>query len=399
MREASLCRAGAHLDGAWQRIADGTPKAWKCSVGWLANHTKPSDWRIYNRHQGPLLARSCECDAAHGSARRHSADDYTWETRRGRGSCVFPRWDGNRFCAALGSRVILLVGDSTMFQFASTLQALLRASGDGGGSSCAAQIDYALSDTLLGGCLGYFGRGGQWGALVSSSKRWPSIVILAAHAHVYRPPVGKCSPYPPTQHTREEQLAAFEAVLHNVFQSAASLRHLASAGGRPPPAFVWRTAIPGHAECNRSAMSGGPAAVGRATLRTRTSPVVERAGGHGSCDGDDDTSTTSTAVTTGPFNWASFPSMDRLAACAIAANGSRVGLSLLDTSMLYARPDAHPSSHVPTLAPQDHAQDCLHFCTPGPLDETARVLQLMLLSGELDPAPPASERADRGLDK
>ena len=45
---------------------------------------------------------------------------------------------------------------------------------------------------------------------------------------------------------------------------------------------------------------------------------------------------------------------------------------MLDLDLLYDRPDAHISP-----------VDCMHYCANGPLNEAARVLQQMLLNGEI----------------
>ena len=55
-----------------------------------------------------------------------------------------------------------------------------------------------------------------------------------------------------------------------------------------------------------------------------------------------------------------------------AASPGRATLGVIDMSPLYQRPDAHA------------LDDCLHFCTPGPLDLFGELLMAALSNGELE---------------
>ena len=308
-------------------------------------------WRMSKRDQPGILRRSCACDAASNTSQRREAELWSWQPRH----CRMPAFGVARFCSALGSRLLLLVGDSTMFQLAFTLDALLRA------STCADQVEYAASDTLLHGCLGHFGRGGHWGHIVRTARRWPDVVVLNANAHVYDPSrhctVGRPpSCFADTHYERtsaggggcvhpSKALDAFRLVLRDVLNTSAALHEHAKQHGKPLPRFIWRSAHPAHPDCARRSRNGtsGPRRFEGYTPET-------------------------------PYNWAQFPRMDEMAADAFARSGGRV--SMMDTSLLYARHDAHMMrDDSPTL-------DCLHYCTPGPLDESARVLQLMLINDQ-----------------
>jgi hypothetical protein len=62
----------------------------------------------------------------------------------------------------------------------------------------------------------------------------------------------------------------------------------------------------------------------------------------------------------------------------ISRNYSRdTGISLLDVSPLYQRPEAHAG-----LTPEGFT-DCLHYAMPGALDITASILLTMLYNNEI----------------
>ena len=79
-------------------------------------------------------------------------------------------------CELLGTRRVLLIGDSTMSQTASTLMNVLF-------PVCATQIFYAPGDTLIAERLGHLNRGKRWNEYVYDFE--PDIVVVTAGAHIY----------------------------------------------------------------------------------------------------------------------------------------------------------------------------------------------------------------------
>jgi hypothetical protein len=98
-------------------------------------------------------------------------DKYTW-----RSSQELPDWKASETCRLLGNRTVVMIGDSTMQQLASTLMNSIFPVG------CQTQIKMALSDTLIGKALGVTNRGIHWLKAVAKAK--PDIVIISAGAHV-----------------------------------------------------------------------------------------------------------------------------------------------------------------------------------------------------------------------
>lgn len=120
------------------------------------------------RGRTDFLAQSggngCTC------AKRGFKDEYRW-------TGIQTEWDANQTCQTLGSRKVLMLGDSTMAQTAATLMNALFPAG------CQTQFTYSITDTLVGINMGAMNRGGKWAQLVH--KYNPDIVVLSAGPHIY----------------------------------------------------------------------------------------------------------------------------------------------------------------------------------------------------------------------
>ena len=333
------------------------------------------------------LHQACMCDRASARGIRRKSELYEWRPD----ACHMHAWDAKRFCHELRGRQLLIVGDSTLFQFAWTLWSMSK-------PTCHEQIHFNNSDTLLGGCMGNLGRGAALQAIlherISSGQR-PDIVIVGAGGHVYRhlchysphDKDPKCKPGPArctapgvdaykklVNYVKNRQLAnvtalnatehveAMRAVLDATLDVAAEHNASSEKGIK----FIWKSQSPAHQNCGSAVLSGET----RRFEGFNTSTAgIGRQFGHS---------------TGWLYNWPSFPAFDLEAKVAAARSGGL--LSFMDISMLYDRPDGHcqlltHNTDQPTEPNPNF--DCLHYCTPGPLDEAARVLQhlLQLLSG------------------
>ena len=254
---------------------------------------------------------------------------------------------------------------------------------------CDDQIDFGASDTLMGGCFGHLGRGPRWDQLfrqrADAGKR-PDVVVLGAGAHIYKTrcgfrafsngPASACTPGPMRcthpDHERfkraqfflannklapedaeraraelsvAEHVDALRYILRVVLKQISQLRDEFGVNGTAAPEFVWKSQSPAHPDCFRWGANGGP--------------LPQPFAGYQAKDGN---------RTRHIHNWAAFPHFDRAARDAAASSDGL--LHYMDSSMLYERPDGHIMTD----------EDCLHYCTPGPLDELARVLQHLLLT-------------------
>jgi hypothetical protein len=102
-------------------------------------------WGMYPR----VMGNGCSCYnsyRAEGKPADYVApmEQYRWQPK----SCQMQAWSGVEFCKLLGSRTILLIGDSTMQQTAVTLMSMLIS--EDAQLSCATQVMFELSDYLVG---------------------------------------------------------------------------------------------------------------------------------------------------------------------------------------------------------------------------------------------------------
>lgn len=303
---------------------DDTPSPNPPSAAFLAGHFPPDPfWGREERHvikgRSDFLvhssANSCSC--------KGWVDEFSWEPAR----CALAQWDAAAFCAALGFRKIMFIGDSTMMQAGTAVMNAVHwgmwntsscpnTPGCQHASGCQQQLSLGLSDTLIGVGLGAGNRGSRWVELVNRSHAPPDIVVISAGPHI-------------RQH--------FQVVLDQVVNEHRTLF--------PEVKLVWQTS-PG-AGCATSPLEAPPDAAFWAQ---------------------------------GPsYNWAQFPEFDAAARTRFGhPSSARANRFLLDVSPLALRADAHPASRG------DVPGDCLHACLPGPVDRLVpRTLLHLLLHDAL----------------
>jgi hypothetical protein len=228
-----LCRGSEHINGYW-KPTQAQNKSFICCESDDDDHTARSKYcghiqhrRIFNltaldgnHRDAPFYMHagehSCICDAGQGRLSVSKRESYIWTPH----SCRISDWGAHSFCRHLGSRSMVFIGDSTMYQTAVTVTNVLVAAN----ATCIQQISYALSDTLVGKELGLFNRGKSMSEIVQTLQDTnSSIIVLSAGAHVFE---------------------GFESLVAEVAQIIQQIR--SSASGLP---FVWRTQQPGHRLC------------------------------------------------------------------------------------------------------------------------------------------------------
>ena len=149
----------------------------------------------------PNLVPPC-CPASDGTGPRDArCDAHSWLVADNSGACTcnslnrsyewlpskcqLVSWDPVRFCALLGRRKLVMVGDSTMNQAYVVLSNFLRWRT---AATCASQISFYASDTLTGRRYGHMNRGGTLMdavRTVSQSSEKPPLFLVSAGAHIY----------------------------------------------------------------------------------------------------------------------------------------------------------------------------------------------------------------------
>jgi hypothetical protein len=134
-------------------------------------------------------------------------DEYTWIDDD------LPLFNASQTCLQLNCRSVLMIGDSTMEQTASTLMNALFIAG------CQTQITYTPGDTLVGETMGVLNWGMKWTESVSLYN--PDIVIISAGPHIFH-------------------RSNFESVINSVVLGSKEVKRI-----NPNIQVVWKTQQPG----------------------------------------------------------------------------------------------------------------------------------------------------------
>lgn len=104
-------------------------------------------------------------------------DEYYWQPL----SCNIRPWRAVDFCDALGQRVLMLVGDSTIYQLFYRLNNALYS--ELSNRTCARQVLFGESGTLVGRAMGRLNYGSRWAPLVRAAQ--PDILLVATGGHIF----------------------------------------------------------------------------------------------------------------------------------------------------------------------------------------------------------------------
>jgi hypothetical protein len=348
-----LCRGSEHINGFWKPNHTST-KSFICCDSKDDDHAARAGYcghvkqlQLFNftntdgNHSGaPLFMhsgeRSCTCENNQERWSVSKRESHIWTPH----TCRLIEWDAHSFCKHLGTRDMVFIGDSTMYQTVATVTNMLVAAN----ATCIQQISYALSDTLVGREFGVYNRGRSMSDIVQQLRnKNNSVIVISAGAHIFE---------------------GFESVMAEVAQIIQQIR--SSASGLT---FAWRTQQPGHRLCGlATAPSHYLQEVSDTCIHTLIKGALSSKLTLLSASGR---SLFTSIHTQGEsvYNYAKFPEYD-YSASAVFANDLQQ--PVLHLEPLYYRADAHSGNG-----------DCLHYCLPGPLDVAAILLHHMLVIGEL----------------
>ena len=333
--------------------------------------------------------------------------------------CLLPSWDARAFCAALNvrvdgqststrtstslpsrrrrSRILLLVGDSTMKQTFTVLRSMLVRAEQ---HECARAVRFGNSDTLIGKSLGFWNRGKKWDVharriiaeeeeaaaaavavaavatnnnnnnnnkkrLNSTAGSLPELIVVltaGAHirAHIHSDENGK----------NETMIEAnFFHLLDEVSRMSKTLLAEQAAKGADgvPVRLLWKTQNP--PGCTKTISQSKNSKSLTTTTTTTTTDTSWR------FNYEAVTGRTWSAQEI-QYSWHRFPQRDAWAVDLFGASGSSFD-ALLDMRPLYLRGDAHVERFGVDGNTHGGNQDCLHFCTgeSDPLRLIGRLLQ------------------------
>ena len=342
----SYCKSNEHIAGFWNKSIEidltkpGKLKSFYC-CGWDNND---------------YLFSPNECGYQHYPTRYHNEESYIGSTtsiytHAGGHACVcdalnenIPKgrwllnerelykwipaycdlleWNGLHFCSLLGNRTILLVGDSTMGQTSSTLMNMIKSHH----GLCNTQIRFGRTDYLISS------DNHGWGALEFVDEFKPNIAIFNYGAH-------------------GSTIQDIENLWLHFIPQIRKMYHL-----YPNMTLIWKTQNPGHVNCSlHSHIHGDDGDINK-------HPINYYDPYHSSHKGD-------------YYKWYNFPLFDDISKNNIIYLYEKFNITMkvIDMSPLNFRPDAHARP----------AQDCLHYCLPGPINLFSILLLQMLQNYEI----------------
>lgn len=293
-----------------------------------------------------LMGHGCSCHISyllqHGYSRNSTSlpkhftlppEEWEWTPNE----CILPSWNASEFCDLLGSKRILMVGDSTMQQTAASLYStLLYAKAP---QSCLSNINFEISDYIV-----YHpdeSRGNNFVQL--SKKHMPTILIIGSSAHYDI--IGRDQAHFGVGHP-----SYMDFFVPKLLKDIEYLREWPVFC---PKHIIFKTQNSAHINCE----------IFKSPLKQANTTST----GNDSKESSD------------RYAWHAHSYTDahvlqlfgNAAQIDISAKLGRAMLGILDMSPLNLRPDGHAGN------------DCLHHCTPGPLDLFSIYLLAMLKNGEL----------------
>lgn len=245
-------------------------------------------------------------------------DTYEWSS-----PALDPIFDPNTTCRLLGNRRVVLIGDSTMEQAAITL---INSLVPGGG--CHHQLSYHSADTLVRRDFGAMNRGKHFTDIVHELK--PDIAIVTVGAHI------------------AHNYSLYMSIVGEVIHDMEEIKRLWGNN----ITFGWKTQQPGGCLPN-IAYPKNPSMVASTYLNNDSATHLS-------------------------YNHGQFYQWDEM----LITRLEEIKMPYLDLRMLYSRMDGHISSRgkmVKYFGRKEEYVDCLHMCTPGPLDVVARLFYRFLL--------------------
>jgi hypothetical protein len=253
---------------------------------------------------------------------------YDWMPR----DCDLVSWDASRFCEKTTNRKILFIGDSTMLQTYSTLTAMINQSHLTHEEcfNCTSRMTFRYSDFIV-----FQGREDNGTHLMAAVREvgfaYDIIVMGTSSSGAYY-----------DGYINRQKFTIDEEGFGNYFlpklledvEYISSVRRINLKVRKP--IFIWKTETPPHPGCDRY-----------------SEPLK----------------TEELEIQSSKFHWENSFQFDKKIKKITKVTPD---LKVFDMSPLHLRPDAHPGN-----------EDCLHYCSPGPLNYFARVFLQALVNNEI----------------
>ena len=227
------------------------------------------------------------------------------------------------------------------------------------GGKCATQLSFSRSSYLH---IGRFNKEFKFDEVVL--RDLPDIVILTAGAWIKDS--GDFYTLQDYVHNKVKELESHPSITGKANSSSSSSSssssggggNSSSSGGKKPIQFIWKLQNAMHVNCSHYRYPVSQAVLEDLDLLSKK----------------------------GEYNWHLFPKYDQMAKD-MARDLNPDLVRIMDLSPLQLRPDAHPGSAYLTgrseRVTDAEANDCAHYCIPGPLDLFAVIMLQWLYTEEI----------------
>jgi GDSL/SGNH-like Acyl-Esterase family found in Pmr5 and Cas1p len=229
------CTNNSHIEGEWLSYETSIRKTFVCCGGGYAGPYGQGPPYDFEKVPGYCIPKNtlpnfyehghvefgaqcgddcCICDREDNTRFvPNKREKYYWKPK----NCRLHDWNATLFCELLGQRTILLMGDSSMQQTASTLMSMIVA----GNGTCGPRVIFARSDHVIFGFKGHHNYPG----IVDTVD--PNITIVTAGAHI-------------------DDTGDIDTILNGIQKH----NHFRATKNKTVPSVIWKTQNPGHQNCH-----------------------------------------------------------------------------------------------------------------------------------------------------
>ena len=331
-----ICDGIGYNFGKWvpRNFTENPSQNFACCGGGIQNSLVCKDKTIpINEEHG------CSCEARYYKDNNFSPEsnkfipqsvNYDWKPD----NCHLAGWDGNEFCKLLGKKKMLLIGDSTMYQTYTVVANMIiqTNTSDQYLRTCASQLQHKMSDIPLGLPLPPQSRGRGNSILTTVANEWKEgrhydIIIFSLGFHIH----GLIKPDNSKLNVTDQSYADY--LSPRLMEQLDNIRSIYKFSGLEYPTLIYKTDNMPHSNCQAQYGKG---------------PQEELDNREGIMNLNKDSK----------YMWnKEFGLEDHIIH---ACNERKV--PVLRMYPLYSRSDGHP------------LEECLHYCTPGPLNILGRLL-------------------------
>ena len=251
---------------------------------------------------------------------------YKWQTS----TCELPNWNATKFCQALGSKKVLIIGDSTSYQIAMTLNTMIAQTNfsDRSLHRCERQIHFQWSDRLFEKS----GRGASMAEVIESEGKLGNFYDIIIFGNFHGASHGTSG----FNYSFSDPKFA-DGILLKLSQNLSQIRKFYHTQNLKEPILIYKNLSLPHSNCGNH--------YDREAILTESTGAYENM--------SIQLEKINSQGLGAKYNWIGESILDR---GIFETLSYKDNISIIRMFPLIYRPDGHSPSHK---------EDCLHYCMPG----------------------------------